>query len=153
MLVRGLIFRTQRARSRWDARPQCRDVSGCGRSRGAIRAVRARAGGWPCPLKAHSTTHERASRLLFFCPYIASCFVVVSHMKPHHKNMWPTKTMLVRGQLKHGIGARVGLKRAISPPSLLHWFQRPSCFLPAEAEKLKLEKSIHLNPKAENPTL
>lgn len=39
VLVRGLIIRTVRARSRRHARPQCRLVSGCGRSRGAGRAV------------------------------------------------------------------------------------------------------------------
>lgn len=87
VLVRGLIIRTERARSRRDARPQCRYVSGCGRSRGAVRALWTRTGGSPCPLKAHATTRERARRyFVFICPFSVIRFMVVSYIKtkPHN---------------------------------------------------------------------
>lgn len=86
VLVRALIIRTWRARSRGGARPQRRALNGCGKSRGRTRSLDT--GGsvsvtCPCPLKTHAATHERAWRC-FFLLWPDLCRYELYKTIPHH---------------------------------------------------------------------
>lgn len=86
VLVRALIIRTWRARSRGGARPQRRALNGCGKSRGRTRSLDT--GGSvsvTCPVPVKDTRHDTWTRMaMFFLLWPDLCRYELYKIIPHH---------------------------------------------------------------------